>query len=112
MSMPSNYSEINADRFALASFTDESVLLDLHLCACFRINRIAQRICQSLLEGQSTEAVARDLVRAYSLSVTDAQRDVAAVVTQILSERDTRRVNPISFAVQERRFQMEWNGDA
>lgn len=112
MSMPSNSNGISADRFALAPFADESVLLDLRRGAFYRINRVACRIVQGLLEGQSPEAVATDLALTYSLSVADAQRDVDAVLTQVLAEQDARQVNPISFTRHDRHFQLHWNGHA
>ena len=60
-----------ANRFALASFDDEGVLLDLQRGAFYRINRVAKRICRGLLDGQEPDAIARELGRA-TISPTSA----------------------------------------
>ncbi len=108
--MPPNAPEIRADRFALAPFADESVLVDLHRGAFYRINHAARIIFERLAEGAAPEAVVEYLTRAYSIDESEAQRDVAAVIAQVLAEKETRLVNPISFTALGGRHCMSWQG--
>lgn len=88
-----------ADRFSLASVDGEDgVLLDLVTGEFYRVDRVGVVICKALAEGVGASGAAAATVRNFTVSRTQAQADVRALVASLARPARRRRQKlPVTF---------------
>lgn len=98
-------------RFALATFADGAVLLDLETGTFFRLNASALQLARGLVNGESAAELASRLVRSLGVSPAVAARGVASLRAQLQKCETRPSPNPICFVVEPAGYQLRWQDE-
>jgi hypothetical protein len=100
------------DRFALARWGKQGVLLDVETGAFYGLNDSALELCDCFAAGNTVAETVERLVERYRLPVPQALEAINAFLIQLQHVPAPPSDNPIQFSEQHGTYRMQWHGQS